>query len=153
MEKNRSILETMTSFFEEDGWRFSKLADKDVLRMGFSGKNISLRCFAEADEADQLFLFYSIFEFHAPEEKRQDIAAFITRANYGLKIGNFEMDFYDGEIRYKTSLIVEGSILTAAMIKTQVYANVNTMDKFGPGIMAVLYGDVDPAQAIARIAG
>ena len=151
MENNRSIFETMTGFFEEEDWRFSKLEDKDVLRMGYSGKNISMRCFAEADEDLQLFLFYSILEDHAPEEKRQDIAAFITRANCGLKIGTFEMDFYDGEIRFRTSLILQGRTLTMDMIKAQVDANVQTMDKYGPGMMAVLYGDVDPVMALSRV--
>lgn len=153
MVNKKSIFETMLKFFEEDGWRFSKLADKDVLRMSFSGKNISMRCFAEADEVHQQFLFYSLLEIQAPEEKHQEIAEFITRANYGLKIGNFEMDYYDGEIRYKTSVAVEGGELTTEMLKAQVYANVRTVDKFGPGIMAVLYGDVPPARAIARIGG
>ncbi len=151
MANKRSIFETMTGFFKQEDWRFSKLEDKDVLRMGYSGKNISMRCFAEADEELHQFLFYSILDDHAPQEKRQPIAEFITRANYGLKLGNFEMDFFDGEIRYKTSLVVEGGTLTTGMVKTQVYANVMTMDKYSPGIMAVLYGDVDPAMAIARI--
>jgi hypothetical protein len=149
----KSIFETVLKFFEEDGWRFSKIEDKDVLRMGYSGKNISMRCFAEADEEHQHFFFYSLLEFHAPEEKRQEIAEFITRANYGLKLGNFEMDYFDGEIRFKTSVDVEGGELTTDMINAQVYANVRTMDKFGPGIMAVLYGDVSPAAALARIEG
>lgn len=30
-------------------------------------------------------------------------AEFLTRANYGLVFGNFEMDMHDGEIRYKPS--------------------------------------------------
>jgi len=41
--------------------------------------------------------------------------------------------------------------LTTGMVKAQVYANVMTMDRYSPGIMAVLYGDVDPVMAIARI--
>jgi len=36
---------------------------------------------------------------------------FLTRANYGLNIGNFEMDFQDGEIRFKTAIDVEEVIL------------------------------------------
>ena len=34
------------------------------------------------------------------EIKRQDIAEYLTRANYGMVMGNFEMDYSDGEIRY-----------------------------------------------------
>ena len=151
MENAQGIFETVTGYFKQQDWRFSKLDGKDVLRMGYSGKNLSMHCFAEVDEELQQFFFYSILEDHAPVEKHQQIAEFITRANYGLKLGNFEMDYFDGEIRFRTSLALHGGILTADLIKAQVDANVQTMDKFGPGMMAVLYGDVDPAMAIARI--
>ena len=151
MSDKKNIFDTMVKFFEEESWRFSKMEGAAILRMGFSGENISMRCFAEADETIQQFLFYSVLEDHAPTEKRQQIAEYITRANCGLKPGNFEMDFYDWEIRFKTFLDVNGGTLTAAMIKTLVYANVHMMDKYSPGMMAVLYGDVDPAMAIARI--
>ena len=43
-----------------------------------------------------------------PEEMRVPMAEFLTRANYGLRIGNFEMDFEDGEVRYKSSVDFEG---------------------------------------------
>jgi len=46
--------------------------------------------------------------------KRGAVAEFINRANYGIIIGNFEMDFADGEIRYKTSIDVQGDKLTSA---------------------------------------
>jgi hypothetical protein len=66
-------------------------------------------------------------------------------------IGNFEMDFEDGEIRYKTSIDVEGDSLSSALIKRLVYANVMMMDAYLPGIMSVIYGDVSPEDAITQI--
>ncbi len=71
------------------------------------------------------------------------IAEFITRANYGLVIGNFELDFSDGELRYKTAIDVEDDNLSFALIKQMVYANVIIMDKYLPGIMAVIEGKVE----------
>ncbi len=81
------------------------------------------------------------------------MAEFLTRANYGLVIGNFEMDFGDGEVRYKTSIDVEGDRLTSALIKQMVYINVLMMDRYLPGIMKVAFGNADPARAIAEIEG
>ena len=73
---------------------------------------------------------------------------FLTRANYGMMIGNFEMDFTDGEIRYKTSIDVEGDKLSSALIKRLVYANVMMMDEYLPGIVSVTEGDMEPKDAI-----
>jgi hypothetical protein len=49
--------------------------------------------------------------------KQQTIAKFITRANYGMSLGNFELDFNDGEIRYKTSIDVTDDRLNFALIQ------------------------------------
>jgi hypothetical protein len=68
-------------------------------------------------------------------------------------IGNFELDFTDGEIRYKTSIDVEGANLTFTQIKRLVYANVMMMDQYLPGIMSVIDSDVEPKDAIAQIEG
>jgi hypothetical protein len=86
-----------------------------------------------------------------PETKNLAIAEFIARANFGMIIGNFELDFTDGEIRYKTSIDVEGANLTFLQIKRLVYANVMMMDQYLPGIMSLLDSDVEPKDAIAQI--
>ena len=39
---------------------------------------------------------------HVREDKRDVVCRYITRANYGLRNGNLEMDLDDGEVRYKT---------------------------------------------------
>jgi len=74
-----------------------------------------------------------------------------TRANSGTIVGNFELDFAEGEIRYKTSIDVEGDRLSSALIKQMVYANVTMMDRYLPGIMSVIYSNVSPSDAIAQI--
>ena len=145
------LWDVVTQFFEEDEWRFHKIDEISTLRMTFGGKNGTWECFAEVKEEQQQFLFYSRLLNKIPEEKRQEISEYLTRANYGLKIGNFEMDFNDGEISFKTSVDVKGGSLTTAMIKTMVYLNVLMMDKYFPGLMKVVYGGATPENAISEI--
>ncbi len=79
------------------------------------------------------------------------LGEFIAKANYGMMIGNFELDFTDGEIRYKTSIDVEGDRLSFALLKRLVYANVTMMDQYLPGIKLVLERGMSPEEAIAQI--
>jgi hypothetical protein len=88
--------------------------------MGFSGANGSWMCFAQAQDDNQRFIFYSVMESKVPANKRQTVAEYLTRANYGLVLGNFEMDFSDGEVRYKTSIDVEGGQLVPQMVRSVV---------------------------------
>lgn len=148
---HNQIFNSMVEFFEEDAWEFNWMDGLPVLSLGFSGQNGKWTCYAQAREEQEQFVFYSVCPLNAPEDKRQAIAEFITRANYGMIIGNFEMDFDDGEIRYKTSVDVEGATLLAPIVKQLVYANVLIMDRYLPGLMAVIYSDIDPQEEIERL--
>ena len=146
-----TLLETVIHFFTTDHWTFTKLQGQPVLQMGCQGENGSWICYAHARDTQQQFIFYSVYPTPAPEDKRSAIAEFLTRANYGMTIGNFELDFSDGEIRYKTSIDVEGDRLTPALIKRLVYTNVMMMDEYLPGIKAVIETGVSPEEAIRSI--
>ncbi len=147
------ILDMVTEFFQQDEWPFSLMEELMALRTGFKGSNGEWACYARARDEHEQFIFYSICPVKAPEKDRQRMAEFLTRANYGLLIGNFEMDFSDGEIRYKSSIDIEGDRLSTALVKNMVYANVLTMDRYLPGIMKVLYADLAPAEAIEMVEG
>jgi hypothetical protein len=150
-EHGMQAFETLSQFLEEDGWYPQRLDDKTIYRVGFSGKNGQTVCYAQVRVDLEQFLFYVIAPIKAPEEKRQAVAEFITRANYRLRIGNFELDFSDGEVRYKSSIDFEGETLTPGLIKMAVYPAVQTMDRYLPGLMSIVYSDKAPAEAIAEI--
>jgi hypothetical protein len=150
---SRKIFEAIINFFTEDDWAYTKIQGEPTLRLAFQGQNGKWTCYAKAREQQQQFVFYSICPVKVPETKNLAIAEFIARANFGMIIGNFELDFTDGEIRYKTSIDVEGANLTFLQVKRLVYANVMMMDQYLPGIISVIDSDVEPKDAIAQIEG
>ncbi|MEH2366554.1 YbjN domain-containing protein [Nostoc sp.] len=147
----QSLFYIIVNFFQQEDWQFQQISKEQTLRLAFQGKNGKWDCFAKEREKQQQFVFYSICPVNAPEEKRLVIAEFIARANSGMIIGNFELDFNDGEISYKTSIDVEGDRLSFALIKRVVYANVAMMDEYLPGIMSVIYSNVAPVDAIDQV--
>jgi hypothetical protein len=148
---NKPLFEQIVNFFTQDDWEYKKIQGQPTLLLAFQGKNGTWTCYAKAREQQQQFVFYSICPVKVPETKNLAIAEFIARANSGMIIGNFELDFTDGEIRYKTSIDVEGASLTFPQIKGLVYTNVTMMDEYVPGIRSVINGDVSPVDAIAQI--
>jgi hypothetical protein len=171
------IYDSMAEFFKKDDWPATQIEGQSAMSMNFQGQNGRWGCLARVDEEKELVLFYSYCPVKAPEDKRPILADFLTRANYGLYIGNFEMDYNDGEVRYKTSIDVEGNQsidsapaedgngkkpektgqepvqLSFALMKRLVYDNVGVMDKYMPGIMSVVYGGASPTEAIAKVEG
>ncbi len=148
---SKSIFQKVVKFFLKDDWQFAKLEAESTLRLAFQGKNGKWKCYAKAREKQQQFVFYSVCPIKAQENKHLPITEFITRANYGMIMGNFEFDFPDGEILYKTSIDAGNDKLTYELIKQVVYTNVMMMDKYQPGIIAVIENDVLPEEAIKQI--
>lgn len=140
-------------FLEQDGWYPQKVEDRYAYRAYYNGKNGEIRCYASVRVDLEQFIFYAITTIRAPEPMRPAVAEYLTRANYGLRIGNFELDFSDGEVRCKSSLDFEGETLSDSLIKHAIYPAVHLMDDYLPGLMKVAFGGVSPAEAIAEIEG
>lgn len=146
------IYTSMKEFFTKDDWKFQELDESD-LHMRYRGDVGSWACYARARESQEQFVFYSVAPINTPPERRPAMAEFITRANYGMIIGNFEMDYTDGEVRYKTSVDVEGAELNHALARQVVYANVAMMNRYYSGLLAVAFGGAEPGAEVRKIEG
>ncbi|MCK6619942.1 MAG: YbjN domain-containing protein [Calditrichaceae bacterium] len=99
-------------------------------------------------EDEQRLVFYLEFRERASETTRSQVAEFITRANYGILIGNFEMDYSDGSIRYKTSLDFQGDELSPALIRNIIAAARNSGETYGYALIEVMKGQKSAQNAI-----
>jgi hypothetical protein len=100
---------------------------------------------------DSRCTFHSVLPIAVPEELRGAAMEYLTRANYGLSLGNFEMDLSDGEVRYKTSLDVMDGSFTSRMLTALCYVNLQMVERYLPGLMQVIYAGVGPERAIAVV--
>jgi hypothetical protein len=134
------LLRELKRVFAENRWPFTEVRGAPVILSELSGALGSWKFYAQAVEEQQLILLYSVCPLRVPEERRLEASSFLTRANYGLTAGNFELDFDDGEIRYKTVLQLSGDTLDAGTLKRIVRANGIAMETYLPGIGAVITG-------------
>jgi len=66
-------------------------------------------------------LIFTVAPVVIPEEHRLKMAEFISRANYGLILGNFEIDFLAGELRFKAAYITMIHSLFLKMYFLEIY--------------------------------
>ena len=145
------IFQKVVEFFKDDGWPFEQLEDEEILRLEYEGENSKWRCFAHVIEESQRFVFLSSLANFVPKLMRLEASEYLTRANFGMEVGNFEMDFSDGTVRYRTSVDVEGGELTSTMIKNMVYLNIAVMDQYLPGLKKVVKDGMEPEKAIEEV--
>jgi hypothetical protein len=142
---------TLGQFLQEDNWYPQQVNDQPMFRMYYQGKHGDIRCYAQIKLETDHLIVYALAPIKVPEETRHAVAEFITRANYGLYIGNFEMDFEDGEVRFKSSLDFEGEALSALYIRNTIYPAVHLMNRYLPGLLKVVYGGKEPLEAIREV--
>jgi len=143
--------EALEQFLIDDGWYPTAIDGTTAYRSGFNGDSGKFRIIAHVNvELEQMYL-YVIAEVNVPDAERVAVAEFITRANYGMRIGNFELDFTDGEVRYKSSIDFEGQPLTPRLINNAIYPAVTTMDRYFPSLMKVAFGGASPTDAVQEI--
>ena len=148
------IKEMVMAFLKAENWPVWSSGDGDAVRLqtGVRACHGGWLCRVDIQEEEGLLVFHSVLEAFAPEGRRALAAELLTRINSRLLLGNFCLDFSDGEISFRTSLDIAGAPLTGAMVSALVYRNVQVMDCYFPAIMGVLYGGVEPVQALAELA-
>jgi hypothetical protein len=93
----------------------------------------------------QIFIQYPVLV----KEKFLPLAMeFITRANYGLILGNFEMDIKDGEVRYHISHLMPEGKLDDDTICRLFGTAMGTSDRYFGPFMKLLFAGETPEDAI-----
>ena len=136
-----NLFQAVVSFFDENDWPMSQTELKNVIKVPFKGSNGQWDCYARVKEEDGKFAFYSQLPLQVPESKKIPMALLLSKINFGLLVGNFEFDFEEGAVRYKTSISVGDQALTFSLIEQIVYINGVTSDRYLPQIQAVLESD------------
>ena len=108
---------------------------------GLEGKITDLRFYIIV--GDETVTCYHTAPIKAPLEQRAAISEFITRANYGLTNGNFEMDFSDGELRYKTTIsqhdLLRNDAAAFRSMRVLMMLGPSMWQRYGDNLVALLF--------------
>lgn len=144
------LLASAIQCFEQEQWSFTRIPNQPVLCTQFQGESGGWDCYVYIQAEQERVLFYSVLEEKITEDKLMSIAEIICRINYNLPVGNFELDFEEGEVRCKTYMqTIDNRANHIASIKRLVYDNISLMDQYLPVIKQILYTDASPQSAIS----
>lgn len=147
----KSLIESVKAFCDNHDVTYHPVGDRPILRTGFSGRSGAFMTYIHAEEPQRFLEVRTICPVKAPENKRQRIAEFLTRANSAVRLGSFDLDMDDGEITYKTSIMAGENDLDETIVKHLLFANWVTTDLHFPAITAVIFGSISPKKAIESL--
>jgi hypothetical protein len=108
--------------------------------MPVAGQSGTWNAYFNVREDEGQLLIHSVLPVEIPEDRRVEAALYLTRANFGLVVGNFEMDLDGNEVRFKTSVDMEGVDVSEALVDHLLLAGIVTTDRYLPGLEAVIAG-------------
>jgi hypothetical protein len=147
------ILDVAAGVFDERGWDWNETSDSEVMHVEVSGDNGSWACYILARDGDGRCTIYSQAPWQTPSHQRAAMAELLARVNFGLPLGNFELDMEDGEVRFKTSINLGGERLSVALFEALLDPNIATMDSYLPALEAVRDGRLSPEAAVRQVEG
>ena len=106
------------------------------------------RIIAAVDTESDLFQVIGYSPVRVPEGARSAVAETIARANYGLKVGKFEMDVDSGELRFQAAQILTEDCLDETVIDRLMGTTMSMLDMYLPAVLSVIYGNELPKDAI-----
>lgn len=146
------MFDLVRGYLEQQQWQYhSPSDDKNIILFGVSTQRGKFHCVLDINEDENKFIFFSIFPINVTLDLRSSIAEVLVRLNYILFLGSFEMDFEDGEIRFKTSLIYEDGVVTEKMLGHIVNGNISTMDEHFELINSFIVGKISLANVVEAI--
>jgi hypothetical protein len=125
------MFQKVITFLNTKQFKFEILEGRTVAIFGIETSKAKYKCVFDLKEEENFLVCYAIIQdFYVPENDRGSMAVILTKVNYSIIIGNFEMDLSDGEIRYKTSIDFTGTDLIEPLITNLFNANINVLDYF-----------------------
>jgi hypothetical protein len=147
---SKAIASAVCNYFSSKNYKYEFIEEKGILTAGFtiSGKLGSYKQYIFFHENN--YQVYSVVKMNVDEAQRADVCEYLCRCNYGLKYGNFEMDMSDGQVRVKINVDCMGRDLDEAIIQKSVNFGDLILEKYGDGLLAVMFGFASPEEAYKK---
>lgn len=149
---NQDAFDLLWRTIEEDGWNPDLPEDQPrTVRGVFEGSNGRFWTYAKIPEDIDLLLCYSRVPYDAPPELIPSAAELVQRLNYGLRLGNFEIDLDSGLVRFKSSIDFRNIPLSRTLIMNVLLPCAYGLDRFLPAFDALVMDGESVQGAIARL--
>ncbi|PYP75951.1 MAG: hypothetical protein DMD35_19975, partial [Gemmatimonadetes bacterium] len=142
-----ALMDIVRSMLDGHGYAY-QLLDAHTLHLTLRNKRGLYTFYFTADESRDFLRILGNYGPYVPTDRRAAIAEALTRINARSAIGNFDLDFTDGEIRFRASVDVEEGLLSGKMVDNMLGFTMNALERFHDPLMRIAFGDVEPELAL-----
>lgn len=140
MSYSKAIYNAVVRFLEDDDWKYTFDAEKELIRAGVTLKNKLQSCKILVDLRDDRYSVFATINLNVEQGARDEMAKLINYINYDIMFGFFEMDYRDGEIRFRMPVNCADAMPSQEVIRHSIYVPALMMDKYGDALLKVMMG-------------
>lgn len=143
MSYSRAIARCITDYLDADDWNYQLDEQKELIRMNLTLNNKMKKVHIVIDLRDDkylVFMSYPLYAEHEDKEQMMQMSDLLTRINYSLMFGCFEMDHRDGEVRFRLAVDCEDSLPSREIVKNSIMRAAATCNRYGNAIVQVMMG-------------
>lgn len=142
--KTEQIVDTLRDYLDDEGFHYDFDAERNVIKLGFNLKCRLKEVKMYIKVKEDFYLVQAEALINGDPENLGELLKYLAMANFGLIVGNFEIDVEDGEIRYKTYVPCEDlETLPKPIIEESIFCPCRMFDRYGNGIAALAMGFSD----------
>lgn len=152
MSRKDDVLAQIFDLLGQEGMRARLCPDRGVIEFGFRGDAASLPVLIGVGDELLTVLIMVRHTVVVPECRRTEVAELICRANYGLRLGRFELDMSDGELNFVVAIPLVDAALGEKQFRYALEAALLYSDRYYNAFHRLLFdSDLSPAEAVAEV--
>lgn len=151
MNHQKALFKKIVECLDSREWKYEVEDENErvTFTMGINSKLKNCRVIVTASETE--IQTFAVSPINASQDVYANVVEFITRANYGLKLGSFEFDYRDGEVRFHTNLSLQETVPTVKEVDRVIVIPMLMLQKYGDGLVKNMLGYGNPEADIAEI--
>jgi hypothetical protein len=148
------MFQAVKQFIRVQGWKSQINLSDNIIKLQMGGDNGSFSLIIHVIEDREQLVICAIIPTNTPASKRLAMAELITRINDSILIGHFDLDFEDGQVRFRVNSNYDSAMsVSMDVLERNIMTAIITMDKYLPAIMCLHYTSLSPKHALANVEG
>lgn len=123
--------------FKNEGWAFEEVKGQTVIKAQFEAYHSKVPLHVQSFNEAQILNVVTTASVSAPHSHKSRAAELLMRVNKELNIGNFEMDWDNGQVMFRQAQVFSRNRYDESIIVSLVHNAIAEMDRITPYLSIV----------------
>lgn len=147
MRKDKAM-QLISSFFEETSLKYTFDEERSLYVSGIDMDSIIGQLKIVVFVRERHYKVSILLRNKVEPAYLHNVAEYLHRVNFGLNNGNFELDYDDGEVRYKSFVNFHGIELTKRIVEDSIVIPLMMYMQYGKNLMKLMIGEGNPKELV-----